>query len=461
LSFETHDGLASLAEAASPTPIRLVEEADLDAVLAEPRVAALAEAAEFKAQAGRLLLLHRPDGALEAVLLGAGKGDDAMLARGLPSRLPPGDYRIEGASPQTALAWAMGSRVFDRYKSDLRAKAGRRPRLVVGEGLEAVRATAHALSLARDMVDTPANDMGPRQVESIAREIAEQFGAEIAVAEGEALETGYPALAAVGRAAGPGREPRMVELSWGDPAHPAVAIVGKGVVFDTGGLDLKPSSAMRLMKKDMGGAAHALALARMVMAAGLKVRLTTLVPIAENAVGGDAMRPGDVLRTRKGLTVEVGNTDAEGRLILADALQRAAELEPVLTLDFATLTGAARAALGPELPPLFTDDEALAAELLAAAASEQDPMWRMPLWPGYAAALESEVADLANDPAGWAQAGAVTAALFLKRFAPETGAWAHFDVFAWNARAQPGRPVGAEVYAVRACFKVLQDRYGA
>jgi leucyl aminopeptidase len=464
LSFDIHDGLVSPADAKAPVPIRLISEAGLEAALADPRAAALAEQAEFRAQPGRLVLLNAPDGRLEAVLAGVGKGEDPMAARGLPSRLPPGDYRIEEAAglrtDLLALAWAFGARVFDRYKADVRAKASRRPRLVV-EDVEAVRGIAHACALARDMVDTPANDMGPRQIEAIAREIAERFGARIEVTEGERLETAYPAVAAVGRAGARGREPRMIELDWtGSETGPRVAVVGKGVVFDTGGLDLKPSSAMRLMKKDMGGAAHALALARMIMAARLPVRLSVLVPAVENAVGGAAMRPGDVLDTRKGLTVEVGNTDAEGRLVLADALARAAELEPVLTVDFATLTGAARVALGPELPPLFTDDEALAAELAAAAAAEHDPLWRLPLWPGYAAALDSDVADLANDPAGWAQAGAVTAALFLKRFAPESGAWAHFDVFAWNPRSRPGWPVGGEVFAVRAVFKVIKDRYG-
>jgi leucyl aminopeptidase len=467
LSPDIHDGLVSATDAGPFVPIRLVTEAGLEAALSEPRLQALAAQGEFKAQPGRLLLVNGADGALEAALLGVGKGEDPMLARGLPPRLPPGGYRIvETAGLREdllALAWAFGSRVFDRYKADLRAKAERRPRLLVDGDLAALRRAAHACALARDMVDTPANDMGPRQIESIAREIAPAHGAGIEVTEGEALAAAYPAVAAVGRAAVPERAARMIEITWSGagPEAPLVAVVGKGVVFDTGGLDLKPSASMRLMKKDMGGAAHALALARMVMGAKLPVRLVVLIPAVENAVAGDAMRPGDVLNTRKGLTVEVGNTDAEGRLILADALARAAELAPALTLDFATLTGAARAALGPELPPLFTDDEALAGEIAAAARSEHDPVWRMPLWPGYAASLDSEVADLANDPAGWAQAGAVTAALFLKRFAPETGAWAHFDVFAWNPRGRPGHPVGAEVFAVRALFKVLSDRYGA
>ena len=250
----------------------------------------------------------------------------------------------------------------------------------------------------------------------------------------------------------------MIELTWGEPGRPLVAIVGKGVTFDTGGLDLKPSSGMRLMKKDMGGAAHALALGRMVMDADLPVRLAVLVPAVENAVAGDAMRPGDVIATRKGLSVEIGNTDAEGRLILADALARAAELEPALTLDFATLTGAARAALGPQVIPFYTADDALARRLEAASARVRDPIWRMPLWKGYAEAVEAEIADLKNDPDAWAQAGSVTAALFLQRFAPAQG-WAHFDIFAWNPKSRPGWPVGAEVQAIRAVFDDLERRF--
>jgi len=276
---------------------------------------------------------------------------------------------------------------------------------------------------------------------------------------GEALlEANYPAVHAVGRAADPTRAPRMIEIGWGEEGRPLVAVVGKGVVFDTGGLDLKPSSAMRLMKKDMGGAAHALGLAHMVMAARLPVRLAVLLPVVENAVSGDAMRPGDVLATRKGLSVEIGNTDAEGRLILADALARAGELSPDLTLDLATLTGAARAALGPQVIPFYTADEALAEGLARASAEAADPLWRMPLWAGYEEALDSDIADLKNDPDAWAQAGSVTAALFLQRFAPP-GAWAHFDIFAWNPRGKPGAPSGAEAQAIRALYALLKARY--
>jgi len=250
----------------------------------------------------------------------------------------------------------------------------------------------------------------------------------------------------------------MIEIAWGAAADPVVAIVGKGVVFDTGGLDIKPSAGMRWMKKDMGGAAHALALGSMIMAMKLPVRLYILAPVVENAISGDAMRPGDVLSTRKGLSVEVGNTDAEGRLVLADALTRAAELAPELTIDLATLTGAARVALGPDLPPFYTDDEALASDLLDASRASGDPMWRMPLWSGYEASLDSDIADIKNDPDAWAQAGSVTAALFLKRFAPVTS-WVHFDIFAWNARSRPGWPQGGEAQAIRAIFTMLEKRY--
>jgi leucyl aminopeptidase len=352
----------------------------------------------------------------------------------------------------------MGGYVFDRYRK--RSDKGH-ARLVAPRGadLDEARRISHACALCRDMVNTPANDMGPLQIETIAREIAEQYGAGISVITGEDLhEANYPSVHAVGRAACADRAPRMIELSWGE-SGPLIALVGKGVVFDTGGLDIKPSSGMRLMKKDMGGAAHALALGRMIMDAGLKVRLVVLVPAVENAISGDAMRPGDVLASRKGLTIEVGNTDAEGRLVLADALARAAELDPELTLDFATLTGAARVALGPQVIPFYTDDDALAKALDKAAARVSDPVWRMPLWAGYEGAVEGDIADLRNDPEPWAQAGSVTAALFLKRFAPAKG-WAHFDVFAWNPKARPGFPAGAEAQVIRAAYAMLKARFG-
>ena len=443
-------------------PIRLIAEG---AEIADGRAAAWARANGFKGGRGEVLAVAADDGGVQTVLWGAGDAFDPMTARALAARLPAGDYAFEGLEDEkaalAALAFALGAYRFDRYKPKKDKGA---VRLVAPGGVDLGDLTriAAAAALAREMVDTPAADMGPLQIETIAREIAESSGATLAVTTGDALlEDNYPAVHAVGRAAAPHRAPRVIEIGWNlDRADlPLVALVGKGVVFDTGGLDIKAAAGMRNMKKDMGGSAHALALGRLVMQAGLKVRLVVLVAAVENAISADAFRPGDILSTRAGLTVEVGNTDAEGRLILADALARAGEHQPDLTLDFATLTGAARIALGPELPPVYTDDEALAADLLDAARRVRDPLWRMPLWPGYRDSLNSEIADLRNDSAPWAQAGSVTAALFLQRFAPKTGAWAHLDIFAWNPRARPGHPEGGEAQSLRACFAMLRSRY--
>ncbi|HEY1072708.1 leucyl aminopeptidase family protein [Brevundimonas sp.] len=429
------------------------------------KAAAWAEANGFTGKAGQLLILPGDDGAAAEALFGAGEAFEPMSARSLPTRLPAGDWRLEGvegeAASQAALAFALGGYLFDRYKArPERARA----RLVAPAGLDLTETLniAAAAALAREMVDTPAADMGPLQIETIAREIAQSAGATLTVTTGDALlDASYPAGHAVGRAAAPHRAPRVLEIGWklDRTDLPLVALVGKGVVFDTGGLDLKPAAGMRNMKKDMGGSAHALALGRLIMQADLPVRLVVLVAAVENAVSADAFRPGDILSSRKGLTIEIGNTDAEGRLILADVLTRAGEHEPDLTLDFATLTGAARMALGPELPPLYTDDEALAEGILSAGRAVGDPLWRMPLWAGYRASLDSEIADLRNDSAAWAQAGSVTAALFLQKFAPTTGSWAHMDIFAWNPRARPGWPEGGEAQGLRACYRYLRDRF--
>jgi leucyl aminopeptidase len=464
---------------APPIPVRLATPGDWPDVAkaCSPGARAAASLAGFKGLAGELVLVPSPDGVLLEVLFGLGDARaPAGAVRGLSGRLAPGDYRIVSppswpAAPgpvleALALAWAQGTYRFDRYKQE-RGKPA--PRLIAPDGVDVGRvgAVAGACALTRDMVNTPANDMGPLQIETIARELALAHGAALSVIVGDdLLEAGYPAVHAVGRAAVPHRAPRMIELTWGvqgdaeggDSRRPLVAVVGKGVVFDTGGLDMKPSSAMRLMKKDMGGAAHALGLASMIMALKLPVRLVALIPAVENAISGDAMRPGDVLASRAGLTIEVGNTDAEGRLILADALTRAGELSPDLTIDLATLTGAARAALGPQVIPFYTADEALAADLAMASAQFADPLWRMPLWAPYESALDSDIADIKNDPDAWAQAGSVTAALFLKRFAPK-GAWAHFDIFAWNPKGRPGWPVGGEAQAILAILAVLEARY--
>ncbi len=457
-----------ICDAVDPCVIHLVDEASALARLGVLGASAQVQASAqgFVGKPGQMLVVVDADGVARHVLAGAADvcGDpDPSVLRALAARLPTGDYRLADgqATEAGATAWALGGYGFHRYKRG--APDGARLSLPAGAGRDRALRVAHACTLARDMVNTPANDMGPGQIEALARAVAEAHGAAIEVVAGEALASGYPAIHAVGRAAVRDRAPRFIEMAWrgkgAGPEAPHVVLVGKGVVFDTGGLDIKPSAGMRNMKKDMGGAAHALALAQMVMGEGLPLRLTLLLPVAENAIAGDAMRPGDVLATRKGLSVEVGNTDAEGRLILADALTRAGELQPDLTLDLATLTGAARVALGPDVPPFYTDDEALAAEIEAAARAAHDPLWRMPLWSGYDSALDSDVADLKNDPDAWAQAGSITAALFLKRFAPATGAWAHLDIFAWNPRKRPGWPVGGEAQAIRALFHLLRSRY--
>ena len=448
---------------ATPVPVIALCEEDLAAwrAGASPLEQGLA-GADFRARPGQVVIVPGPDGKPARVLLGlGGSPGEASAFRTLAGRLPSGEFRLEGRPgglepTDAALAFALGLYRFERYRRRETAPA----RLHVPGAEEAeVASQSGACALARDLINTPANDLGPAELEVAARELAGRFGAGIEVIAGdELLAKGYPAVHEVGRAAAPGREPRMIEITWGEAGRPGVALVGKGVMFDTGGLDLKPSSGMRLMKKDMGGAAHVLALGAMVMEARLPVRLSILVPTVENAVSGDAMRPGDVLATRKGLSVEVGNTDAEGRLILADALTRASELSPDLTLDLATLTGAARVALGPQLPPFFTDDEDLAAAIEAGARKAADPVWRLPLWKGYLPSLDTEIADLKNDPDAWAQAGAMTAALFLQKFAPG-GAWAHFDIFAWNPRAQPGYPAGGEAQAIRGLFAMLKARY--
>ena len=323
------------------------------------------------------------------------------------------------------------------------------------DGADCLR-VADAVAFGRDLVNTPANDLGPQELADAARNLAARYGAGFAETVGDGLlAAGFPMIHAVGRASS--RPPRLIDITWGDPSHPRVTLVGKGVCFDTGGLNIKPDASMLLMKKDMGGAAAALAVARMIMDAGLPVRLRVLVPAVENAISGSAFRPGDVLQSRKGLSVEIGNTDAEGRLILADALALAAEEAPDLLVDFATLTGAARVALGPDLPPFYTDDEPLAAAVASAGTAVNDPVWRMPLWTPYDTMLDSKVADLNHISSG-AFAGSVTAALFLRRFATPVSAWVHFDIFGWTPADKPGRPMGGEVQAARLVYRLVADR---
>ncbi|HKY82915.1 MAG TPA: leucyl aminopeptidase family protein [Sphingobium sp.] len=444
--------------------IQIVDATSFEAWLSgQPeRVRTVIAAQKFAGKAHELAIVpgEGADWSVVAGVANRAKLGTWCLAK-LAESLPEGSYRLAEGSPGPAvLGWLTAQYRFDRYrKEEATGLPGLRVLLTsdVAQIESAVR-IAEAVGLVRDLVNTPAADMGPPQLEDAARAIAEQFGAGLTVTRGDALEQGFPMIHAVGRAADKGFSPRLIEMRWGDPAHPRLAIIGKGICFDSGGLDIKPSSAMRLMKKDMGGAAHALALGRLIMGARLPVRLHMLIPAAENAVGGNAFRPGDILRSRQGLTVEIGNTDAEGRLVLGDALTLAGEDKPDLIIDYATLTGAARVAVGPDLPALFTNDDDLAAEMDAAGTAVDDPSWRLPLWDGYAEMLKSDIADINNAGEG-GFAGAITAALFLKRFIPEGAKWIHLDTFAWRPSARPGRPKGGEALGLRAVFHLLQRRY--
>ena len=381
------------------------------------------------------------------------------LAR-LSEALPEGSFRLAEGDPGPAtLGWLLGQHRFTAYKSKPDDQRGPRV-LMTKEAAEIERTVriAEAVTYVRDLVDTPAADLGPAELEADARALAKPFGAKVEVTSGDALEQGYPMIAAVGQGATRERAPRLIELHWGKDNAPRIAIVGKGVCFDSGGLDIKTAAGMRLMKKDMGGAAHALALAKLIVEERLPVRLHLLIPAVENSVSAAAYRPGDVIRSRKGLFVEIDNTDAEGRLILADALDKAVEGDPRLIIDFATLTGAARVALGPDLPAMFANDDALADGLQDAAKEVEDPMWRMPLWDAYDEMLKSDIADLAN-ASGSPMAGCITAAMFLKRFVPDSIPWAHFDTYAWRDAAKPGRPKGGEALGLRAVFAHLEQQF--
>jgi leucyl aminopeptidase len=378
----------------------------------------------------------------------------------LAESLPEGTYKLaSGETGKAALGWLLGQHRFDPYRSKEEPQRGPRI-LLTGEAaqIEGNVRLAEATALVRDLVNTPAGDLGPAEIELAVRQAATELGAEVRVTAGKELSKGYPLIAAVGGAASETRAPRLIELEWGKADAPRVAIIGKGVCFDSGGLDLKTASGMRLMKKDMGGAAHALALARLVIAEKLPIRLHLLIPAVENAVSGAAYRPGDIIKSRAGTFVEIDNTDAEGRLILADALTRAAEDKPELMVDFATLTGAARIALGPDLPAFFASHDELAAATEAASRQVDDPLWRMPLWEPYSDMLKSDIADVAN-AGGAPMAGCITAAMFLKRFVPDEIAWAHLDTYAWRDAAAPGRPKGGEALGLRAVFALLQRRY--
>jgi len=422
-----------------------------------------AESNGFSAKPGQYLALPGTDGMLAQVLFGlddaTAPAHDPFRPGQLPGLLPEGVYRFANAphdSRLAVLAFALGSYRFARYRKADQPKA----RLVPPDGVNAaeIARISEAAALARDLINTPANDMGPEDLAAAAATLAERFGAAVSSIVGEDLRAkNFPLIHAVGRASQ--RAPQLIDLTWGDPAHPKVTLVGKGVCFDTGGLDLKPSGSMLLMKKDMGGAANVLALAQMVMDAGLKVRLRVLIPAVENAVAGNAFRPLDVFPSRKGPTVEIGNTDAEGRLVLADALALADEDKPDLLIDLGTLTGAARVALGPDLPPFYTNDDRLADDLARCARQEHDPLWRLPLWPAYDKWLDSKVADINNAPSN-GFAGSITCALFLQRFVEPATRWLHVDIYGWTPTAKPARPEGGECQAARAIFRLLSERYG-
>ncbi len=458
-AFETAPAMPAI-------PISFVTKATWEAIsanLPEPS-RQFARASGFTAKPGAWLALPTATGEIAQVLFGledaTAKYRDPFRTGQLPSLLPPGVYRFANVAAEQAhlatLAFALGGYRFGRYRKSERPEV----KLVPPDGVDIadVARMAEAATLARDLINTPSNDMGPQELAEAAQDLAQRFDARFTCVVGDDLtRQNFPLIHAVGMASE--RAPRLIDFTWGDPSHPKVTLVGKGVCFDTGGLDLKPSSSMLIMKKDMGGAANVLALAQMVMDAALKVRLRVLIPAVENAVAGNAFRPLDIFTSRKGLTVEVGNTDAEGRLVLADALALADEEKPDLLIDLGTLTGAARVALGPDLPPFYTSDEALAELLSACAKQENDPLWRLPLWPPYDSWLDSKMADINNAPSG-GFAGSITCALFLQRFVETAKSWLHVDIFGWTPSAKPGRPEGGECQAARAIYRLLSARYG-
>ncbi|MFZ1990224.1 MAG: M17 family metallopeptidase [Alphaproteobacteria bacterium] len=444
------------AASSAAIPVTPVVASSLSAWLeTQPtEIAAFVKGAGFKADSGRVLALPGKSGLAGFI---AGKdAKDLLWAGALASALPEGVYRLEGLSSEelesAALAWGLGAYQFTNYKPAKRAPA----QLAFAPARDTM-AAIEATYFVRDLVNIPAGDLGPAEIEAAARELTARHDAMLSAIRGDdLLGAGLNLIHAVGR--GSARTPRLIDITWGKPSDPKLTLVGKGVAFDTGGLDIKPSSNMILMKKDMGGAAHVLGLAHMIITAGLPVRLRVLVPAVENSISGDAYRPSDIIKSHKGLTVEIGNTDAEGRLVLADALSVADAEEPDLMIDLATLTGAARSALGPELPALFTDDDALANALLAAGKAESDPLWRMPLWAPYSKYLESPVADI-NNSGSSSFAGAITAALFLKRFVEKAKLWAHLDIYAWSPSNGPARSVGGEAQCLRTLYHVIKNRY--
>ena len=448
-------------------PIYVVESKDLAQTLSQLDDAARAwvEGNGFTAKLGQVALIPGESGNVRAVLAGwgnaAARRRDWFHFSSIAAKLPEGDYRIESdlkrpELKEAALAWLLGSYRFDRYKE----KPAQKARLACPAGVDAARVEleAEAAFLTRDLINTPANDMGPELLEAAFFELAARHKAKASAIIGDdLLKENFGLIHAVGRAAA--QAPRLLDMIWGEPDAPKLTLVGKGVCFDTGGLNIKPGASMGLMKKDMGGAANVLGLAHMIMSIGLNVRLRVLVPAVENAISASSFRPQDILRSRKGLTVENNNTDAEGRLVLADALAMADEETPDLLICMATLTGAARVALGPDLPPFYTDDGALAHQITRAARAEADPLWRMPFWEGYETKIEPGIADLDNAPKG-GMAGSITAALFLRRFVENATQFAHFDVFGWTPEARPARPKGGEAQGGRAILSVIEEQFG-
>ena len=464
MSNQFHPSFAEAKARSGAKPIWCVDADSWASVSGSlPKAArAFAEASGFKPTPGQFLLLPDEKGAVAGALLAcdapSARPGDPFIPGKLTTLLPAGVWRFASLPPDprlAALAFALGSYRFTRYRSGEEKNI----QLEIPDGVDGAELSriVDAVFLVRDLINTPANDMGPAEIEEAVRTLAKRFGATISSVVGDdLLKENLPLVHAVGRAAD--RAPRLIDMRWGNPSRPKVTLIGKGVSFDTGGLDIKPASAMLLMKKDMGGAANALGLASMVMDAKLPINLRVLIPAVENSVSGSAFRPGDILKSRKGISVEIGNTDAEGRLILADALALADEESPDIVIDFATLTGAARVALGPELPPAYTDDEELASALDRHAKAEADPFWRMPLWRPYASMLDSKIADINNVSSG-AFAGSITAALFLARFVERAKSWLHLDIFAWNPSAKPGRPEGGEAMTIRALYSLLKERY--
>ncbi|PDT03949.1 leucyl aminopeptidase [Rhizobium chutanense] len=442
----------------STLPIFAVTPAHIETGTIDPIALDWARRAGYRAESGSLLLIPTAEGHLGGALFGLGTNpsEQPYITGRLARALPAGDWHIETApltANRLALGFGLGSYRFDRYKSEKSPAAT----LMIPRDADSadIKRQLAGVFLARDLINTPTNDMGPNQLEAVFRSLAAHYKAEVSVISGDDLLTqNFPLVHTVGRASADA--PRLLELRWGKKGHRKVTLVGKGVCFDTGGLDIKPAASMLLMKKDMGGAANVMGLALMIMDAKLKVDLRVIVPVVENAISSNAFRPGDIYRSRKGLTVQIDNTDAEGRLILADALAYADEEEPELLIDMATLTGAARVALGPDLPPFFTDDGNLAHDLTEASLETDDPIWRLPLYSGYEKDIRTKFADLTNAPAG-GMAGAITAALFLKRFVSKTKSWAHFDIYGWAQSERPHSPGGGEAQAIRALFHHIRE----